>query len=74
VKKSRHYSASLSVVRGASLAALGEGQKSESASGEARGRGGLGALMRAPISEAIIIVILGFLIGGIAAAIIHFAV
>jgi hypothetical protein len=30
--------------------------------------------MRAPISEAVIIVILGFLIGGIASAIIHFAV
>jgi hypothetical protein len=30
--------------------------------------------MRGPIAEAIIIVILGFLIGGIAAAIIHFAV
>jgi hypothetical protein len=30
--------------------------------------------MRAPISEAVIIVVLGFLIGGIAAAIIHFAV
>jgi hypothetical protein len=55
-------------------AALGEGQKSESASGEARSRRGLGTLMRAPISEAIIIVTLGFLIGGIAAAINHFAV
>jgi hypothetical protein len=30
--------------------------------------------MRAPISEAVIIVTLGFLIGGIAAAIIHFAI
>jgi hypothetical protein len=30
--------------------------------------------MRGPISEAVIIVILGFLIGGIAATIIHFAV
>ena len=41
---------------------------------DARSRGGLGALVRGPIAEAIIIVILGFLIGGIAAAIIHFAV
>jgi hypothetical protein len=39
--------------------------------GEARGRG-LGALMRGPISEAIIIVALGFFIGGIAGGIIHF--
>jgi hypothetical protein len=30
--------------------------------------------MRRPIVEAVIIVMLGFLIGGIAAAIIHFAV
>jgi hypothetical protein len=30
--------------------------------------------MRGPIAEAVIIVILGFLIGGIAAAIIHFAI
>jgi hypothetical protein len=29
--------------------------------------------MRGPISEAIIIVVLGFLIGGIAAAVVHFA-
>jgi hypothetical protein len=29
--------------------------------------------MRGPISEAVIIVVLGFLIGGVAAAIIHFA-
>ena len=39
---------------------------------EARGGGGSGALMRGPISEAIIIVALGFFIGGIAGAIIHF--
>jgi hypothetical protein len=56
------------------VAALGEGQEPESASGETRGRGGLGALMRGPISEAVIIVALGFLIGGIAAAIIQFGV
>jgi hypothetical protein len=49
-----------------------EGQEIESASGEARGGGRLGALMRGPISEAIIIVALGFFIGGIAGAIIHF--
>jgi hypothetical protein len=29
--------------------------------------------MRGPISEAVIIVVLGFLIGGVAAAIVHFA-
>jgi hypothetical protein len=29
--------------------------------------------MRGPISEAVITVVLGFLIGGLAAAIIHFA-
>jgi len=29
--------------------------------------------MRGPISEAVIIVVFGFLIGGIAAAIVHFA-
>jgi hypothetical protein len=29
--------------------------------------------MRGPISEAVIIVVLGFLIGGIAAAVVHFA-
>jgi hypothetical protein len=56
------------------VAALGEGQEPESASGETRGRGGLGALMRGPIFEAVIIVALGFLIGGIAAAIIQFGV
>jgi hypothetical protein len=55
------------------VAALGESQKSECASGEARGRGRLGPLkMRGPISEAVIIVVIGFLIGGVAAAIIHF--
>ena len=54
------------------VAALGEGQEPESASGETRGRGGLGALMRGPISEAVIIAALGFFIGGIAGAIIHF--
>ena len=53
------------------VVALGEGQE-PSASGETRGGGGLGALMRGPISEAIIIVALGFFIGGIAGAIIHF--
>jgi ATP-dependent DNA ligase len=52
--------------------ALGEGQKSGRARRDARGGGGLGALMRGPISEAVIIVVLGFLIGGIAGAIIHF--
>jgi len=35
---------------------------------------GLGVLMRGPISEAVIIVILGFLIGGIPAAVIHFMI
>jgi len=30
--------------------------------------------MRGPISEAVIIVILGFLIGGIAAAVVHFMI
>ena len=54
------------------VAALGEGQEPESASGETRGRGGSGALMRGPISEAVIIAALGFFIGGIAGAIIHF--
>jgi hypothetical protein len=54
------------------VVALGEGQEPESASGETRGRRGSGALMRGPISEAIIIVALGFFIGGIAGAIIHF--
>src|SRR5215467_11701653 len=34
----------------------------------------LGAPMRGPISEAVIIVILGFLIGGIAAAVVHFMI
>ena len=48
--------------------------KPESASGETRGRGGLGALMRGPISEAVIIVILGFLMGGIPAAVVHFMI
>ena len=42
--------------------------------GEARGGAGLGVLMRGPISEAVIIVILGFLIGGIPAAVIHFMI
>ena len=51
-----------------------EGQEPESASGKARGRRGLGTLMRGPISEAIIIVALGFFIGGIAGAIIHFTI
>jgi len=32
----------------------------------------LGPLIQGPISEAVIIVVLGFLIGGIAGAIIHF--
>jgi hypothetical protein len=55
------------------LGTLGEGQKSERAGGQARGRGRLGPLkMRGPISEAVIIVVIGFLIGGVAAAIIHF--
>ena len=35
---------------------------------------GLGVLMRGPISEAVIIVILGFLIGGIPAAVIYFMI
>jgi hypothetical protein len=39
-----------------------------------RGRRRLGALMRGPISEAVIIVILGFLIGGIPAAVIPFMI
>ena len=34
----------------------------------------MGALMRGPISEAVIIVILGFLIGAIPAAVIHFTI
>jgi len=34
--------------------------------------GDWGALMRGPSSEAVLIVLLGFLIGGVAAAIIHF--
>jgi hypothetical protein len=47
-------------------------EKPESASREARGGGGLGTVMRGPISEAVIIVILGFFIGGIAGAVVHF--
>ena len=39
-----------------------------------RGGGGSGALMRGPISEAIIIVALGFFIGCIPAAVIHFTI
>jgi hypothetical protein len=53
------------------FAALGEGQKPESASSQARGRRGLGPLMR-PISEAVIVVLLGLLVGGVAAAVLYF--
>jgi hypothetical protein len=57
------------------IAALGKGQEPESNSGEARGRRGLGAagLGWRPIDEAVIVVLLGFLIGIIAAAVVYFA-
>ena len=43
-----------------------------SASGDAPGGGGLETLMRGPISELVIIVILGFLVGCIGAALVQF--
>ncbi|MFY9898176.1 MAG: hypothetical protein WAK67_10320 [Xanthobacteraceae bacterium] len=54
--------------------AASEGQKSESAGGKARGRGGLGMAPKGwrPIHEAVIIALLGFLIGIIAAATLYY--